>query len=116
MLISPAYAQDASGLLGNLGSVGQFLPLILIFGVFYFLLIRPQQQRQKEAKAMLSAIKRGDRVVTGGGIVGVVQKVKDGSNEIEVEIAPNTRVTVLRETISAVVNPTPANDAKPSKS
>jgi preprotein translocase subunit YajC len=115
MLISPAYAQDASGLLGNLGSVGQFLPLILIFGVFYFLLIRPQQQRQKEAKAMLSAIKRGDRVVTGGGIVGVVQKVKDGSNEIEVEIAPNTRVTVLRETISAVVNPTPANDAKPSK-
>ena len=115
MLISPAYAQDASGLLGNLGSVGQFLPLILIFGVFYFLLIRPQQQRQKEAKAMLAAIKRGDRVVTGGGIVGVVQKVKDGSNEIEVEIAPNTRVTVLRETISAVVNPTPANDAKPSK-
>ena len=75
MLISPAYAQDASGLLGNLGSVGQFLPLILIFGVFYFLLIRPQQQRQKEAKAMLSAIKRGDRVVTGGGIVGVVQTV-----------------------------------------
>jgi preprotein translocase subunit YajC len=116
MLISPAYAQDASGLLGNLGSVGQFLPLILIFGVFYFLLIRPQQQRQKEAKAMLAAVKRGDRVVTGGGIVGVVQKVKDGSNEIEVEIAPNTRVTVLRETISAVVNPTPANDAKPSKS
>jgi preprotein translocase subunit YajC len=116
MLISPAYAQDASGLLGNLGSIGQFLPLILIFGVFYFLLIRPQQQRQKEAKAMLAAIKRGDRVVTGGGIVGVVQKVKDGSNEIEVEIAPNTRVTVLRETISAVVNPTPANDAKPSKS
>jgi preprotein translocase subunit YajC len=116
MLISPAYAQDASGLLGNLGSIGQFLPLILIFGVFYFLLIRPQQQRQKEAKAMLAAIKRGDRVVTGGGIVGVVQKVKDGSNEIEVEIAPNTRVTVLRETISAVVNATPANAAKPSKS
>jgi preprotein translocase subunit YajC len=116
MLISPAYAQDASGgLLGNLGSFGQFLPLILIFGVFYFLLIRPQQQRQKEAKAMLSAIKRGDRVVTGGGIVGVVQKVRDGSNEIEVEIAPNTRVTVLRDTISAVVNPTAANDAKPAK-
>src|SRR5258708_3299590 len=113
MLISPAYAQDVAGLLGN---AGQFLPLILIFGVFYFLLIRPQQQRQKEAKAMLSAIKRGDRVVTGGGIVGVVQKVKDGSNEIEVEIAPNTRVTVLRRTISTAVNPTPANDAKPSKS
>ena len=116
MLISPAYAQDASGLLGNLGNIGQFLPIILIFGVFYFLLIRPQQQRQKEAKAMLAAIKRGDRVVTGGGIIGLVQKVKEGSNEIEVEIAPNTRVTVLRETITQVVNPTPANDAKPAKS
>ncbi|MCW3475735.1 preprotein translocase subunit YajC [Limobrevibacterium gyesilva] len=110
MLISPAYAQDLSGLVG---SAGQFLPLVLIFAVFYFLLIRPQQQRQKEMKSMLAALKRGDRVVTGGGIVGVVQKTKD--NEIEVEIAPNVRVTVLRETISTVVNPTPANDAKPAK-
>ncbi len=119
MLITPAYAQDASGILGslgNLGNLGQFLPLILIFGVFYFLLIRPQQQRQKEAKAMLAAIKRGDRVVTGGGILGVVHKVKEGSNEVEVEIAPSLRVTVLRETITAVINPTPANDAKAPKS
>ncbi|HET8997478.1 MAG TPA: preprotein translocase subunit YajC [Acetobacteraceae bacterium] len=106
------------------GSAAQFLPLILIFGVFYFLLIRPQQQKQKEAKAMLSAIKRGDRVVTGGGILGVVQRVpmvqdKDGkqvpSNEIEVEIAPNLRVTVLRETIASVIRPTAANDSKPAK-
>ncbi len=111
MLISPAYAQDISGLLGN---AGQFLPLVLIFGVFYFLLIRPQQQRQKEAKAMLAAIKRGDRVVTGGGIIGLVQKVKD-NNEVEVEIAPNVRVTVFRDTISSVVNPMPANDAKAVK-
>ncbi len=127
MLISPAYAQDAAGITGMFGSATQFLPLILIFGVFYFLLIRPQQQRQKEMKRMLAALKRGDRVVTGGGIVGLVQKVgmtsgKDGkpveSNEIEVEIAPNTRVTVLRETISAVISPTdakPANDTKPAK-
>jgi preprotein translocase subunit YajC len=73
---------------------------------------------------MLSALKRGDRVVTGGGIIGTVQRVptttdKDGkqvtSNEIEVEIAPNIRVTVLRETISSVVRPTAANDAKPVK-
>jgi preprotein translocase subunit YajC len=110
MLISTAYAQDAAGMLG---SATQFLPLILIFGVFYFLLIRPQQQRQKEMKAMISAIKRGDRVVTGGGILGTVQRVKDGSNEIEVEIAPNLRVTVLRDTISTVIKPVAANDPKP---
>jgi preprotein translocase subunit YajC len=111
MLISPAYAQDLSGMLG---SATQFLPLLLIFGVFYFLLIRPQQQRQKETRAMLAAIKRGDRVVTGGGIVATVQRVKE-NNEVEVEIAPNVRVTVLRDTIGSVVNPTPANDAKPAK-
>ncbi len=70
MLISPAYAQDISGMFG---SATQFLPLVLIFGVFYFLLIRPQQQRQKEMKRMLGALKRGDRVVTGGGIIGLVQ-------------------------------------------
>jgi preprotein translocase subunit YajC len=112
MLISPAYAQDISGLLG---SASQFLPLVLIFGVFYFLLIRPQQTRAKEMKVMLAALKRGDRVVTGGGLLAVVQKVRDGTNEIEVEIAPNVRVTVLRETITTVVKPVAANDTKPLK-
>src|ERR1700728_2126235 len=121
MLISPAYAQDITGMFGN---ATQFLPLVLIFVVFYFLLIRPQQQKAKEARAMLSALKRGDRVVTGGGIIGTVQRVpmmsdKDGkqiaSNEIDVEIAPNIRVTVMRETISSVVRPTAANDVKPVK-
>ena len=121
MLISPAYAQDASGMLGSATS---FLPLVLIFAVFYFLLIRPQQQKQKEARSMLAALKRGDRVVTGGGLIGTVQRVpmvqdKDGkqvaSNEIEVEIAPNIRVTVLRETITSVIRPTAANDSKPAK-
>ncbi len=109
MLISPAYAQDASGLLGP---AVQFLPLVLIFAVFYFLLIRPQQTRQREIKASLSALRRGDRVVTAGGILGLVQRVKEGSDEIEVEIAPNVRVTVLRDTISSVVKPvvTVAND------
>jgi preprotein translocase subunit YajC len=120
-LISPAYAQDASGILG---SATQFAPLVLIFAVFYFLLIRPQQQKQKEMRGMLAALKRGDKVVTGGGILGVVQKVpmvseKDGkqvaSSEIEVEIAPNLRVTVLRETITSVIKPVAANDARPVK-
>jgi preprotein translocase subunit YajC len=121
MLISPAFAQDAAGMFG---SATQFLPLVLIFVVFYFLLIRPQQQKQKETRQMISALKRGDRVVTGGGIIRTVQRVpmvsdKDGkqvaSTEIEVEIAPNIRVTVLRDTISSVARPTAANDARPTK-
>ena len=121
-LIPAAYAQDASG--NFLASATQFAPLILIFAVFYFMLIRPQQQKQKDARAMLSALKRGDRVVTGGGILGTVQRVpmvqdKDGkqvpSQEIEVEIAPNLKVTVLRETISSVIRPTAANDSRPVK-
>jgi preprotein translocase subunit YajC len=120
-LISPAYAQDVSGMMQG---VVQFAPLVLIFAVFYFLLIRPQQQKQKEMRQMLLALKRGDRVVTGGGILGTVQRVpmvqdKEGkqipSTEIEVEIAPNLRVTVLRETIASVVSPVAANDARPVK-
>jgi preprotein translocase subunit YajC len=110
--ISPAYAQDASGILG---SATQFAPLILIFAIFFFLVIRPQQQKQKQMRAMLMALKRGDKVVTGGGILGVVQKVpmvqdKAGkqiaSSEIEVEIAPNLRVTVVRDTITSVITQT----------
>jgi preprotein translocase subunit YajC len=120
-LIAPAYAQDVSGMLG---SATQFAPLVLIFAVFYFLLIRPQQQKQKEIKAMLQTLKRGDRVVTGGGILGTVQRVpmvqdKDGkqvaSSEVEVEIAHNLRVTVLRDTITSVIKPIAANDSKPVK-
>ena len=112
MLISPAYAQDAGG---AVGALTQFMPLILIFAVFYFLLIRPQQQRQKEMKLALAALKRGDKVVTGGGVLGVVTKPPKGpqEREIEVEIAPNVRITVLRETITAVIAPLPANDPKP---
>jgi preprotein translocase subunit YajC len=109
MLISPAYAQDMNGMLAN---ASQFLPIVLIFIVFYFLLIRPQQQNQKKLKKRLSELKRGDRIVTAGGIVGQVQKTRDGSNELDVEIAPNVRVVVLRETITAVLSPTAANDAK----
>jgi preprotein translocase subunit YajC len=106
MLISPAYAQDAAGPLAMLGNAGQFLPLVLIFGVFYFLLIRPQQQKAKEQKRMLSEVKRGDRVVTGGGIVGTVTKPpRPEDREIEVEIAANVRVTVLRDTLNSVVKP-----------
>lgn len=110
MLISPAYAQDAAG--GGMALVMQILPLILIFVVFYFLLIRPQQKRQKEHREMMSKLKRGDRVLTAGGIIATVTKVKDGSDEVEVEIAPNVRVNVLRQTIGDMFKPVPANDTK----
>ena len=106
MLISPAYAQG-TGLMDQSALV-QFLPLVLIFIVFYFLLIRPQQKKQKEHRTMLDAVRRGDRVVTGGGILGTVSKVIS-PEEVEVDLAPNVRVRVLRSTISSVLaKPDPA--------
>ena len=109
MFISPAYAQDAAGA-GAM--VMQLAPLILIFVVFYFLLIRPQQKKMKEHRGMLSELKRGDRVITAGGIVAEIKKVVEGSDEIEAEIAPNVRVTLVRGTIGSVIKPQAANDAK----
>jgi preprotein translocase subunit YajC len=113
--ITPALAQDAAG--GGTGMLLQLLPLILIFGVFYVLLIRPQQKKVKEHREMLGTLKRNDRIITAGGIVGRITTVRDGSDEIEVEIAPNVRVTVVRGTISSVIRPegTAANDAKAAK-
>lgn len=102
MLITPAYAQAAGG--GDATSfITSLVPLILIFVIFYFLLIRPQQKRAKEHKQMVESLKRGDQVVTGGGILGKVTRVKEGE-EIEVEIAENTRVRVYRSTITAVLS------------
>ena len=106
MLISPAYAQ-ATGAFDQSALV-QFLPLVLIFVVFYFLLIRPQQKKQKDQKTMLDALRRGDRVVTGGGILGTVSKV-GANDEIEIDIAQGVRVKVLRSTITSVLaKPDPA--------
>ena len=106
MLISTAYAQG-TGLLDQ-SAVIQFLPLVLIFVVFYFLLIRPQQKKQKDHRTMLDALRRGDRVVTGGGILGTVSKVTS-PEEVEVDIASGVRVKVLRSTITSVLaKPDPA--------
>ena len=77
-----------------------YAPFVFIFAVFYFLLIRPQQKKVKEHKAMLDALRRGDRVVTGGGIIGTIVKVEE--HELLVEIAENTRVRVVRATVSEV--------------
>ena len=102
MLITPAYAQAAPG--GDAaGFMTSLIPLILIFVIFYFLLIRPQQKRAREHKQMVESLKRGDQVVTGGGILGKVTRVKEGE-EIEIEIAENTRVRVYRSTIQAVLS------------
>ena len=107
MLISTAYAQGAGGMMDQ-SALLQFLPLVLIFVVFYFLLIRPQQQKQKTHRTMLDALRRGDRVVTGGGIIGTVNRVT-GADEVEIDIAQNVRVRVLRSTISSVLaKPDPA--------
>lgn len=111
MFIDNAYAQTASGLPASISSLVQFAPLVLIVIVFYFLLIRPQQQQQKTLKAKLNELKRGDRIVTAGGIVGTVKKTAEGASEIDVEIAPNVTVSVVRSTITTVLSaPAAAND------
>ena len=110
MLISIAYAQGTgiNGLFDGQGAFVQFLPLILIFVVFYFLLIRPQQRKAKEHRTTLDALRRGDRVVTGGGIIGTVARV-DNPEEVTVDIADGVRVRVLRSTITSVLaKPDPA--------
>src|SRR5260370_19501346 len=106
MWISTAYAQGTG--IFDQNALVQFLPLILIFVVFYFLLIRPQQKKAKDQRAMLEALRRGDRVVTGGGILGTVSKVVS-PEEVEVDIGSGMRVRVLRSTIASVLaKPDPA--------
>ncbi len=77
--------------------IGQFIPLILIFVIFYFFLIRPQQKKVKEHKAMVEALKRGDKVITSGGIVGTVERVID-NEKVEVQISENVKVEIIRST------------------
>ena len=99
MLISPAFAQATGSSPG--GDLMAFLPMVAIFVVFYFLLIRPQQKRSKESKAMLSALQKGDEIVTAGGIVGRITKLTDAY--ATVEVAPNVEMTVQRSAISLML-------------
>lgn len=109
MFISEAFAQTVGG---DGGGLMGLMPFVLIFIVFYFLLIRPQQKRAKEHKAMVEALKRGDKVITSGGIVAKVSRVID-DNEVEVEIASDVKVRMIRSTITQVQGkPAPANDDK----
>ena len=83
--------------MSNAGSIGQFIPLILIFVIFYFFLIRPQQKKVKEHKLMVDSLKRGDKVITSGGIVGIIERVID-NEKVEVAITENVKVEVIRTT------------------
>ncbi|MDP3265010.1 MAG: preprotein translocase subunit YajC [Tabrizicola sp.] len=104
MFVTPAFAQDA-GAPGAGAAFAQFVPLILIFAIMYFLLIRPQQKRAKVHRAMIEALRRGDQVVTAGGIVGKVMKVQE-DGMVEVEIAEGVKVKVMKSTIGQVLNKT----------
>lgn len=104
MFVSPAFAQAQE--VPSTGAVfAQFLPIILIFIIFYFLLIRPQQKKLKEHRAMVDALRRGDQVITSGGIVGKVSKVQD-DGFVEVEISEGVKVKVVKHTITSVVSKT----------
>jgi preprotein translocase subunit YajC len=109
MLISTAYAQAAGGGPGGFDLIS-LMPLVLIFVVFYFLLIRPQQKKMKAHRELIGALKRGDKVLTAGGIIGTVVKVED-DNILLVEIAKDIRVRVARSTISELLTKPAAGKA-----
>ncbi len=115
MVFSSAWAQAAGDAASaGPGALEALLPIILIFVVFYFLLFRPQQKKMKQHREMLAALRRGDRIVTGGGIIGQITKVVD-DNEVQVEIAEGVRVRVQRPMIATVLaktEPAPAESAR----
>ncbi|MEO1551497.1 MAG: preprotein translocase subunit YajC [Pseudomonadota bacterium] len=111
MFATPAYAQAAGG--GAAGGIISFVPILLIFAIMYFFLIRPQQKKMRQHQDMVKALRRGDQVVTQGGIIGKVAKVKD-DDELELEIASGVKVRVVRSTIAHVMSKTEPADA-PSK-
>ncbi|MEO5615228.1 MAG: preprotein translocase subunit YajC [Cypionkella sp.] len=104
MFVTPAFAQTA-GAAGAGSAFASFLPLVLIFAIMYFLLIRPQQKKMKDLKSMVDGLRRGDQVLTQGGIIGKVTKVGD-DGVLEVEIAEGVKVKIPRHTISQVMNKT----------
>ena len=113
MFISTAFAQDAASQTGSI--VDMFVPMLLVLAVFYFLLFRPQQKKAKEHQAMQSAVRRGDRIVTAGGIIGTITKVID-DNEVQVEISDGVKVRMQRGAISTTISKTePVKSSKDDK-
>ncbi|MBU2959004.1 preprotein translocase subunit YajC [Paracoccus sp. 1_MG-2023] len=102
MFVTPAYAQAAGA--GATSAITQFIPLILIFAIMYFLMIRPQQKRAKQHREMVANLKKGDQIITQGGILGKVSSVRD--DEVEVEIAQGVRIRIVRSTVAQVLNKT----------
>ena len=100
MLISQAYAQTAPAGLGGM-DIMNYLPLILMFVLLYFLLLRPQMRRAKEQKQMIASLTKGDEVITAGGVLGRLTKVSDGY--VSVEIAPNVEITVQRSSVQTLL-------------
>ena len=110
MFATPAFAQAAGGAAGAASGLISFVPIILIFAIMYFLMIRPQQKKVKEHRAMVEALRRGDQVVTAGGMIGKVIKVAEG--EVEVELPPsNVKVRVVKSTITQVMSKTEPAEA-----
>jgi preprotein translocase subunit YajC len=112
---SVAYAmgQPPAGADGAGGGLMSFLPLVLMFVIFYFLLIRPQQKKQKEMKEMLKNLKRGDKIVTGGGIFGRIDSITD--DKVNVEIAPGVVITVMRNYVAGLADAVAAEEGKGKK-
>lgn len=111
MFVTPAFAQAAAPGAGDY--LTSLVPILLIIPIFYFLIIRPQQKRVKEQQNMLEAIRRGDTIVTSGGLIGKVVRVKEDSGELEVELAENVRVKVVRSMVADVrTKAEPVNDNK----
>ncbi|OOL18463.1 preprotein translocase subunit YajC [Bombella intestini] len=103
LLFSTAYAADVGGGAFNSAALMQYAPIVLVFIVFYFLLIRPQQKRQRQLREEQNSLRRGDRIITAGGIVGTVQNTRDDSQEVDVEIAQGVKVKVIRSTIMTIL-------------
>ena len=99
MLITPAYAQASGG--SSAGGIESMILIVLMFGVLYFLMIRPQMKRAKEHKTMIEALQKGDEVITAGGVLGRINKVSEGY--VAVEIAPNVEVQVQRAAVQLVL-------------
>ena len=104
MFVTPAYAQAAASPAGGAAAFAQFIPLLLVFVIMYFLILRPQQKKMSQHRAMVEALKKGDTVVTQGGLIGKVIAVRD--DELDVEIAQGVKVRVVRGTVAQVLTRT----------
>ena len=112
-MFNVAYAMGAGGGTGGSGGLGAFLPLIIIFGIFYFLLIRPQQKKAKQHKQLIAELRKGDKIISSGGLHGVITGLSD--DVLTVEISPKVRVKISRGSIAGAIRK-PETQAQGAKS